>query len=248
MAKPMLLGVADALLITKSGLQIAAGSLSSHTFDQTVDITDLRAGRGNKLIGRLKTNKNVAVTIEDLEQTPEFQALVSGAEIKSGSITAYVMPKEVRYVTGGITLEHTPLATKIPCQILKNGSKVEGTVSGTKLTIADGAEEGDVILVGAYTYNAASAKHFKVQAGKFAENVTVVLEEDVYDGETMQIIGRKQTILENCSPDENFSLAGSREIGETTASYTFTALDSGDACSVLATIVYLGVEDDAACE
>lgn len=242
MAKPMLLGVADALVITKSGLQIAAGSLSSHTFDQTVDITDLRAGRGNKLIGRLKTNKNVSVTIEDLEQTPEFQALVSGAEIKTGSITAYVMPKEVRYVTGGITLEHTPLEAKIPCQILKNGSKVEGTVASTKLTVA-GAEEGDVILVGAYTYNATSAKHFKVQAGKFAENVTVVLEEDVYDGETMQIIGRKQTILENCSPDENFSLAGSREIGETTASYTFTALDGGDACSVLATVVYLDSEE-----
>lgn len=247
MAKPMLLGVADALVITKSGLQIAAGTLSSHSIDMSTDVNDLRGGRGNKLIGRLKSNKNVSVTIEDLEQTPEFQALVSGAEIKTGSITAYVMPKEVRYVTGGITLEHTPLEAKIPCQILKNGSKVEGTVSGTKLTIATGAEEGDVILVGAYTYNATSAKHFKVQAGKFAENVTVVLEEDVYDGETMQIIGRKQTILENCSVDENFSLAGSREIGETTASYTFTALDSGDACSVLATVVYTDVTGDLDC-
>ena len=247
MAKPMLLGVADALVITKSGLQIAAGTLSSTSIDMSTDISDIRGGRGNKLIGRLKTNKNVSVTIEDLEQTPEFQALVSGAKIKSGAITAYVMPKEVKYVTDGITLDHTPLEATIPCQILKNGSKVGGTVAGKKLTVA-GATEGDVILVGAYTYNAASAKHFKVQAGKFAENVTVVLEEDVYDGETMQIIGRKQTILENCSVDENFSLAGSREIGETTASYTFTSLDSGDACSVLATIVYTEVEDDAACE
>lgn len=246
MAKPMLLGVADALVITKSGLQIAAGTLSSTSIDMSVDASDLRGGRGNKIIGRLKTNKNVSVTIEDLEQTPEFQALVSGAEIKSGSITAYVMPKEVRYVTGGIDLEETPIEAKIPCQILKNGSKVDGTVSGTKLTVAS-ATEGDIILVGGYTYNATSAKHFKVQAGKFAENVTVVLEEDVYDGETMQIIGRKQTILENCSVDENFSLAGSREIGETTASYTFTALDSGDACATLATVVYLGVEEST-CE
>ena len=246
MAKPMLLGVADALVITKSGLQIAAGTLSSTSIDMSVDASDLRGGRGNKIIGRLKTNKNVSVTIEDLEQTPEFQALVSGAEIKSGSIPAYVMRKEVRYVTGGIDLEETPIEAKIPCQILKNGSKVDGTVSGTKLTVAS-ATEGDIILVGGYTYNATSAKHFKVQSVKFAENVTVVLEEDVYDGETMQIIGRKQTILENCSVDENFSLAGSREIGETTASYTFTALDSGDACATLATVVYLGVEEST-CE
>ena len=82
MAKPMLLGVADALVITKSGLQIAAGTLSSTSIDMSTDISDIRAGRGNKLIGRIKTNKNVSVTIEDLEQTPEFQALVSGAEIK----------------------------------------------------------------------------------------------------------------------------------------------------------------------
>ena len=242
MAKPMLLGVADALVITKSGLQIAAGTLSSTSIDMSTDISDIRAGRGNKLIGRIKTNKNVSVTIEDLEQTPEFQALVSGAEIKSGAITAYVMPKEVKYVTDGITLEQTPIETKIPCIKLKDGSKVDGTVAGGKLTVT-GATAGDAILVGAYTYNATSAKHFKVQAGKFAENVTVVLEEDVYDGETMQIIGRKQTILENCSVDENFSLAGSREISETTASYTFTALDGGDACSVLATVVYLDSEE-----
>jgi len=246
MAKPMLLGVADALVITKSGLQIAAGTLSSTSIDMSVDASDLRGGRGNKIIGRLKTNKNVSVTIEDLEQTPEFQALVSGAEIKSGSITAYVMPKEVRYVTGGIDLEETPIEAKIPCQILKNGSKVDGTVTAGKLTVT-GAEAGDKVLIGGYTYQASDAKSFKIQAGKFAENVTVVLEEDVYDGETMQIIGRKQTILENCSVDENFSLAGSREIGETTASYTFTALDSGDACATLATVVYLGVEEST-CE
>ena len=104
------------------------------------------------------------------------------------------------------------------------------------------AEAGDKVILGRCIHLPTHLllNTFKVQAGKFAENVTVVLEEDVYDGETMQIIGRKQTILENCSVDENFSLAGSREIGETTASYTFTALDSGDACATLATVVYLG--------
>ena len=246
MAKPMLLGVADALVITKSGLQIAAGTLSSTSIDMSTDISDIRAGRGNKLIGRIKTNKNVSVTIEDLEQTPEFQALVSGAKIKSGAITAYVMPKEVKYVADGITLEQTPIERTIPCIKLKDGSKVEGTVTAGKLTVT-GAEAGDKVLIGGYTYQASDAKSFKIQGGKFAENVTVVLEEDVYDGETMQIIGRKQTILENCSVDENFSLAGSREIGETTASYTFTALDSGDACATLATVVYLEVEEST-CE
>lgn len=247
MTKPMLLGVADALVITQSGLQIASGSLASHTFDQTVEASDLRGGRKNKIIGRLKTDKGVSVTIEDLEQTPEYQALIAGTEIETGSITAYVMPKEVKYVTDGITLSPAPSAgvTKIPCE-LPDGTKAEGTVSAGKLTIATGAEAGDKILVGGYTYEATDAKHFKIQAGKFAENVSVILEEDVYDGETMQIIGRKQTIIPVASPDENFSLSGSKEINETTVSYTFTALASG-ACDDLAYVVYLPAEDETGC-
>ena len=237
MAKEMLLGVADVLIIGSNGLQLASGTLSSHTIEQTVDASDLRGGRQNKIIGRLRTNKGLSVTVEDLQQTKEFQAFMSGSKIVEGAITAYSMPKEVKYGSDGIDLEQTPIETKIPCIKLKDGSKAEGTVAGTRLTIS-GATAGDAILVGAYTYNAASAKHFKVQAGKFAENVTVVLEEDVYDGETMQIIGVKQTIIPVAAPDENFSLSGSKEIGESTVSYTFTALSSG-ACDDLGYVVYL---------
>lgn len=58
----------------------------------------------------------------------------------------------------------------------------------------------------------------------------------------MQIIGVKQTIIPVASPDENFSIAGSREISETTVSYTFTALSSG-ACNDLAYVVYLPADE-----
>lgn len=238
MAKEMLLGVADVLIIGSNGLQLASGTLSSHTIEQTVDASDLRGGRQNKIIGRLRTNKGLSVTVEDLQQTKEFQAFMSGSKIVDGAITAYSMPKEVAYVADGITLSPTPAPTitKLPCE-LPDGSKVEGTVTAGKLTVA-GAGAGDKVLIGGYTYQASDAKSFKIQGGKFAENVTVVLEEDVYDGETMQIIGVKQTIIPVAAPDENFSLSGSKEIGESTVSYTFTALSSG-ACDDLGYVVYL---------
>lgn len=238
MAKEMLLGVADVLIIGSNGLQLASGTLSSHTIEQTVDASDLRGGRQNKIIGRLRTNKGLSVTVEDLQQTKEFQAFMSGSKIVKGSITAYAMPKEVAYVESGITLSPTPdpTITKLPCE-LPDGTKVEGVVSGSKLTV-EGASTGDKVLIGGYTYQASDAKSFKIQGGKFAENVTVVLEEDVYDGETMQIIGVKQTIIPVAAPDENFSLSGSKEIAETTVSYTFTALTNG-ACGDLAYVAYL---------
>ena len=55
----------------------------------------------------------------------------------------------------------------------------------------------------------------------------------------MEIIKVKQTIIPLASPDENFSLSGSAEISETTASYTFTALASGDCENLLGYVVYL---------
>ena len=46
MAKEMLLGVADVLILDDAtGMQIASATLSSHTIEQTVDSTDLRGGR-----------------------------------------------------------------------------------------------------------------------------------------------------------------------------------------------------------
>ena len=108
MAKQMLLGVADVLIIGSNGLQLASGTLSSHTIEQTVDASDLRGGRKNKIIGRLKTNKGLSVTVEDLQQTKEFQAFMTGGKITKGAITAYAMPKEVAYVESGITLSPYP--------------------------------------------------------------------------------------------------------------------------------------------
>ena len=73
MAKEMLLGVADVLILDDAtGMQIASATLSSHTIEQTVDSTDLRGGRTNKLIGRLKTNKSLSVTVEDLQLLAQF--------------------------------------------------------------------------------------------------------------------------------------------------------------------------------
>lgn len=253
MTKPMLLGVADALIISQSGLQMYSATLSSHTIEQTVDSTDLRGGRANKLIGRLKTSKNLSVTLEDLQQTKEMQALLSGSKIANGAMNAYVMPQEVLYVTDGLTLKTGAIdPEKIPCSDVEtptntlvtqfDGGKlkigVSGTGGNTQGNVVQEIGQGTKILLGAYEYPANNVDYFKVSGTKFAENVSVVLEEDIYDGETMQIIGVKQTIIPVASPDENFSLSGSREISETTASYTFTALASGE-CSDLGYVVYL---------
>ena len=262
MAKEMLLGVADVLILDDiTGMQIASATLSSHTIEQTVDSTDLRGGRTNKLIGRLKTNKTLSVTVEDLQQTKEMQALMSGAEIETTPTLAFTMPKEVDYTTDGIVLEpklkdDTPIfcydlltGKQYDTQIVPGGGgndklKVgEAGGANTPGNIAQELANGTPVLLGAYRYDTTTEENFSIRSDKFAKNVSVVLEEDVYDGETMEIIKVKQTIIPLATPDENFSLSGSAEIGETTASYTFTALASGDCENLLGYVVYLDPKD-----
>ena len=262
MAKEMLLGVADVLILDDAtGMQIASATLSSHTIEQTVDSTDLRGGRTNKLIGRLKTNKSLSVTVEDLQQTKEMQALMSGDEVVTTPTLAFTMPKEVDYTTDGIELDpKLKDGTPIFCYDLLTGKQydtqvVTGGGGSVKLKVGEAggantpgniAQEllnGTPVLLGAYRYDTTTEENFSIRSDKFAKNVSVVLEEDVYDGETMEIIKVKQTIIPLATPDENFSLSGSAEIGETTASYTFTALASGDCENLLGYVVYLDPKD-----
>lgn len=264
MAKEMLLGVADVLILDDAtGMQIASATLSSHTIEQTVDSTDLRGGRTNKLIGRLKTNKSLSVTVEDLQQTKEMQALMSGDEVVTTPTLAFTMPKEVDYTTNGIELDpKLKDGTPIFCYDLATGKQyvteiVPGGGGNDKLKVGEdgtgGNSAGNVVqelgdgtpvLLGAYRYDTANnEENFSIRSDKFAKNVSIVLEEDVYDGETMEIIKVKQTIIPLATPDENFSLSGSAEIGETTASYTFTALASGDCENLLGYVVYLEPKD-----
>ena len=246
MAKEMLLGVADVLILDDdTGMQIASATLSSHTIEQTVDSTDLRGGRTNKLIGRLKTNKTLSVTVEDLQQTKEMQALMSGDEVVTTPTLAFTMPKEVDYTTDGIELDpKLKDGTPTFCYDLLTGKQYDTEVvagGDVKLKVGEAGQNGNTpgniaqelangtpVLLGAYRYDTVDEENFSIRSDKFAKNVSIVLEEDVYDGETMEIIKVKQTIIPLATPDENFSLSGSAEISETTASYTFTALNRGD--------------------
>lgn len=261
MAKEMLLGVADVLILDDAtGMQIASATLSSHTIEQTVDSTDLRGGRTNRVIGRLKTNKSLTITVDDLQQSKEMQALMAGAEIMTAPTVAFTMPKEVSYVNGGITLDpELKDGTPIFCYELETGDQYVVQVDAGKLKVGDAGDPqntpGNVqneivddtqVLLGAYRYDTVNdEENFSIRSDRFAKNVSIVLEEDVYDGETMEIIKVKQTIIPLASPDENFSLSGSAEISETTASYTFTALPSGDCENMLGYVVYL--EPEAKC-
>ena len=69
----------------------------------------------------------------------------------------------------------------------------------------------------------------------------MVLDEQVFDAD-MQIVARKQTVFHKVIPNDSFTLDGSSERAEKTASYTFTvALVPGE--ESLGYILYIPEED-----
>ena len=225
-----LLSVADVLLLDKDGHQLASATLKSHSMNQTVDTTEIRAGQANDVLATIKNNKTIEITIEDVQQKHDFIAMMLGSEMApaGSTVDAYELPKGMELLTeGSLELPHAP----------KNGEDVRVTdAAGNelgKMTDADGkktsvtitggsAHVGKIVYVSGYAYEApAGSQKIVIESDRFAGSYKMVLDEQVFDAD-MQIIARKQTVFHKVIPNDSFTLDGSSERAEKTASYTFT--------------------------
>lgn len=212
------------LIDNATQLQLATATLKSHNISQSVDTTDIRGGQGNEVLTRIKSNKTVTITIEDVCHNRDFIAMAMGSKVEgSKAITGRTVAKEYSFVSGGITLSPTPKSTSgtIKCWDSK-GKAVDGTITSGKLTIT-GANPGDVVTVGSYEYAATDGDYIAISSNKFSGTFTLVMEEPVVDLD-LNVIGYKKSVFPRVQADDSFELAGSSERAESTISYTFTAL------------------------
>lgn len=222
-----LLDVAKAYLIENAtGFECATGTLKSHTISQSVDTSDIRGGQGNELLSRIKSNKTVTITLEDVCHNRDFIAMAMGSGLEAKADKAFdthTVAKDYTYVTAGITLNPAPKATSgtIKCWN-KEGKLVSGTLQNGKLTVT-GAQDGDVITVGSYLYQAKAGDLIKISSSKFSGTYTLILEEPVINLD-LEVIATKKSVFPRVQADDSFELVGGSERGEKTMSYTFTAL------------------------
>lgn len=222
-----LLDVAKAYLIENAtGFECATGTLKSHTISQSVDTSDIRGGQGNELLTRIKTNKTVTITLEDVCHNRDFIAMAMGSKVADGAnFDTHTVAKD--YTVGSaaneITLKPAPKngVSKIKYWAA-DGSQKEGTVTSGKLTI-QGAKQGDIITVGSYLYTATAGDLVSISSNKFSGTYTLILEEPVIDL-NLEVIAYKKSVFPRVQADDSFELAGGSERGEKTISYTFTAL------------------------
>ena len=223
-----LLSVADVLLLDKDGHQLASATLKSHSMNQTVDTTEIRAGQANDVLATIKNNKTIEVTIEDVQQKHDFIAMMLGGAIqKDQAVEAYVLPQGLKVQGGTVTLPQEPKSGN-PKLTKADGTAVEATFTGKVSSSLSGVEDGDIVYVEGYAYtSSADNMLINIKSDKFAGSYKMILDEQVFNAD-MQVIARKQTVFHKVIPNDSFTLDGSAERAEKTASYTFTvALEPG---------------------
>ena len=219
-----LLDVANISIIeNKTGLQLATATLKSHNISQSVDTSDIRGGQGNELLTRIKSNKTVTITIEDVCQNRDFLAMAMGSTVESKkAITGRTVAKEYVYGGSEITLAPVPKSETDTVTYWVNGEKKTKALVGGKLT-PESAEEGDVVTVGSYEYSATAGDYIGIFSDKFSGTYTLVMEEPVVDLD-LNVVAYKKSVFPRVQADDSFELGGSSERAEKTISYTFTAL------------------------
>ena len=224
-----LLSVADVLLLDKDGNQLASATLKSHSMNQTVDTTEIRAGQANDVLATIKNNKTIEVTIEDVQQKHDFIAMMLGGTIqKDQAVEAYVLPQGLKVKGGTVTLPQEPKEGVKPKLTKADGTAVEATFTGKTSSSLSDVEDGDIVYVEGYAYtSSADNMLINIKSDQFAGSYKMILDEQVFNAD-MQVIARKQTVFHKVIPNDSFTLDGSAERAEKTASYTFTvALEPG---------------------
>ena len=164
----LLLSVADVLLVDiETGMEYATASLKSHNISQTVDTSEIRAGRNNAVVATLESNKTITVEIEDVHSNRDWIAIAMDAIVEEGqSVTLRVLPQTLKVEDGKVKLSRTPEGEVQGYNKTQNNTRV---TIGTDGTIASGAANGDIIIVESYEVK-------ETERGPQAANVTKVAE------------------------------------------------------------------------
>ena len=221
----LLLSVADVVLIditngVQEGVEYATASLKSHNISQTVDTSEIRAGRKNAVIATLESNKTITVEIEDVHANRDWLAIAMDAEFEVGqTVEVRVLPQKLTVGTDlNITLAKAPKGDKVTV-IRDSGEQVEVAISDGKGQV-NGASAGEVVQVMSYLHDA-TADVITIGGEGQGRAFAMYLEESVFNND-MQVIATKTTYFPRVVPESSFSMSGSSELAEQNMTYTFT--------------------------
>lgn len=235
----LLLSVADVLLIdNKTDLEYASATLASHNISQSVDSSEIRAGRKNAVICTLESNKTITVEVEDVHANRDWIAIAMDAKLEDGlTIDARHLP--VKLVVDDSLKVKLPKVPKNPSEVkFFDAERKEVTsTAGTdgEFTLA-GVQKGDVVETSSFIYEA-EADVMEIGGEGQGRSFSMFLEETVMNND-MEVIATKTTFFPRVVPDSSFTMEGTSELAEQNVTYTFTVVQA-DGFDYLGQIYYV---------
>lgn len=246
----LLLSVADVTLIdNETKAEYATASLKSHNISQSVDTSEIRAGRKNAVIATLESNKTITVELEDVHANRDWLAIAMDAELAAKtSVDVRVLPQKLKVDTDmKIILAKEPKVFE-DVKVLKDGvelGKTQGVTNRKEVTLSKEGKDvelnaGDVVTVMSYVYTAAAADVMAIGGEGVGRSFAMYLEESVFNND-MAVIATKTTYFPRVVPESSFTMEGSSELAEQNMTYTFTVTQA-EGEENLGYIYYVDVE------
>lgn len=190
----------------------------------SLDLANLNEHNGNALQATLHVQRDINVSLTDVEWKMEWLEKQLGTTTTIGSDIGYAMPTWYTVNSSKqITLPATPISATPADAGLKiydtNGTEITGaTLSGAVVTIST-ATEGDDVEVRTFKYNTPSTTQvLTFETDKFARGCTLVLstfETDENEANPYEL----EYIFENAIPNGSFQINTSSEKNASTQSF-----------------------------
>ncbi|TBL76244.1 hypothetical protein [Paenibacillus thalictri] len=230
--------VYEVLLKDSEGNVFATTTLQDAKIDVKVKETDVRGGRGNQLIGVLHSDRDIAITLTDVDFKYDWLAAQLGQDIVTGAGVAYAMPKfyeAAGTTTVKVTLDQTPLSVDTLAIYDQNGVKLEASsyaLLGKELTFSSGVEAGDTVEVRTYQYATnAKTETITIDNAVFAKGVIAVMETIEIDNQENPI-NRIQYQFDNTLPTGAFTIEAKSDRSANTSQFNLRVIKPKQSTSV----------------
>ncbi|MGG3987523.1 hypothetical protein [Bacillus smithii] len=215
--------VFDVVLIDDDGGVIGTTTLQDSNIEVQVKEQEVRGGKGNKLLGILHSDRDINISMNDINFRLDWVAKQLGQDIVTGAGKAYATPKWFTTESDAgtpakpiITLDNTPATPNELAIYNQDGVKITGfTVSGTKVTFGSTTPTvaiGDKVEVRTYAYNTdPKTETVKIDNSVFAEGVKAILTTVEVDESKEKVTHIVQYQFYKTIPTGNFTINTSAE-------------------------------------
>lgn len=219
------------LIDDKTGDVIATTTLQDANIEVSVTENEVRAGKGNALIGTLHVSRDISISMTDAEFKYEWLAKQLGQDVKTGAGVGYAMPKWYKVVDNAgayeITLDKTPKSKDSIAIYDKDGKRINTpslTLSGDVVTITTGVAEGDDVEVRTFAYDTPpETQTINFDSAVFSSGVRAILETVEIDGdETITHVLQYQ--FDSAVPEGNFSISTASERNAATQAFNLKVI------------------------